>query len=265
MPFLKVFAAISIFFGGLLVFTTFTSTPTFSQETNASLGMTNYYQVAEDVSEGDIVVVENDQIIKKSSHEYEKLIFGVVNNEPAISVNPGVEGLTPIASQGVVKVRVTNTNGEILRGDYITTSNIPGVGMKMRKDSYSIGLVQEDLKEVDENNIGMVFVEVNPGYVNLDQNLEKDRTFFKRLFAPSGNNPEANLGPFRYVIGGGIMLATLVFVILSIRKISRQAMVSVGRNPLASKVIFLSVLLNVIVTFVIAALGFALGYIVFTY
>ncbi len=58
-----------------------------------------------------------------------------------------------ICSLGEGRVLVTNINGEIEAGDYITTSEIPGYGMRQDDDllhSYTLGKAIED---VDWSNV----------------------------------------------------------------------------------------------------------------
>lgn len=67
-------------------------------------------------------------------------------------------GNVKVALVGRVPVRVT---GPVQAGDYLTTSNIPGVAMAMTQPGPSIGIALEDFDGVGE---GKVVTVIQPGY-----------------------------------------------------------------------------------------------------
>ncbi|MDQ5981321.1 MAG: hypothetical protein QG570_68, partial [Patescibacteria group bacterium] len=77
----------------------------------------------------------------------------------------------------------------------------------------------------------------------------------------SGGNTSYSLP--RYILGGLIALAALVFLVLNIKKIAQQGLASIGRNPLANKMIIFSVIINLTITLVVTLLGIGLAYLVF--
>jgi hypothetical protein len=98
--------------------------------------------VAENVIAGDIVEINDKGIAVKSSRPYSKAMIGVISEKPSMILAGGesVGGRrAPLALAGIVLVRVTNANGAIEIGDYITSSNISGVGMKATESGYVVG------------------------------------------------------------------------------------------------------------------------------
>lgn len=67
--------------------------------------------------------------------------LGIVSTKPG-QVIGDVDGIgkpLPVALSGRVPVKVTLKNGDINPGDYIATSDIPGVGMKATEPGRVIG------------------------------------------------------------------------------------------------------------------------------
>jgi len=115
-------------------------------------------------------------LIEKTSKPYDPQMIGVISVDPAIILGEkGKENLRAVALVGRVPVKVTTKNGEIKTGDYITSSDIPGVGMKATKPGRVIGIALESYSGPPDE-IGWVTVFMNPhfalGSVNDDGDLE---------------------------------------------------------------------------------------------
>jgi hypothetical protein len=78
--------------------------------------------------------------------------------------------LVPVALAGRVPVKVTSLNGAIKPGDYITTSAIPGWGMKADRAGPVIGRALTGFEAPPEqlNRMGVVIMFVQNGYYNGD-------------------------------------------------------------------------------------------------
>jgi hypothetical protein len=83
-----------------------------------------------------------------SSRAYDRTVAGVVSG--AAGVKPGLlmgqrntpaDGRHPVALTGRVYVRCTSVNGSIEPGDLLTTSDIPGLAMKVTDHSRAHGAV----------------------------------------------------------------------------------------------------------------------------
>jgi hypothetical protein len=102
-----------------------------------------YYSVDNDAVAWDIVSLTGDGVsqVEKSGRAYDSRALGVISTKPGLvmgeadgSGKPVIVGLA-----GRVPVKVTTKNGIIKPGDYITTSDIPGVGMKATEAGRVIG------------------------------------------------------------------------------------------------------------------------------
>ena len=114
---------------------------------------------------GDLVSAAGGADVRKSSRPYEPNLLGVIATDPAIflQLRSGVmdgEALLSnpksVALAGRVPVNVTNENGPIQVGDYITSSSTPGFGMKATRAGPVVGMALDSFDGVT----GQVLVRV---------------------------------------------------------------------------------------------------------
>lgn len=129
------------------------------------------YHSSETLEAGDVVMLDSTQagFIKKSEQAYDKKLIGIISSTPAVRISED-GGITlskgnnekssdgyPVALTGRVPVKVSNENGAIAIGDYLTSSSVPGVAMKAIKPGKVIGQALEEYNEVKIGKI-KVFV-----------------------------------------------------------------------------------------------------------
>lgn len=104
--------------------------------------------------------------MKKSVAPYDHNVLGVISTNPGMVIgsvaSEGVKAL-PVALSGRVPVKVSAENGEILAGDYLTTSSMPGVAMKATKAGAIIGTAMTGF---NGEEVGEVLVFVKNGVSN---------------------------------------------------------------------------------------------------
>lgn len=90
------------------------------------------YAMGEDVrpSAGDVVVVDQTGLVRKSSKAHSPFVVGVVSTKPAHVLRNMIKDSVPVALSGIVPCKVTNENGVIRPGDLLVTSSTPGHAMK---------------------------------------------------------------------------------------------------------------------------------------
>ncbi len=113
------------------------------------------YQSDGSVGVGEIVALARQvNVVTKSKTAYQQGMIGVYSASPALLVGGqtvlgGAGNLTdnkiPVALAGRVPVKVSDENGPIQAGDYLTSSSIPGVAMKATKPGPVIGQALEGL------------------------------------------------------------------------------------------------------------------------
>lgn len=121
------------------------------------------------VEPGTLMVIDpaNPGKLMISTDAYDAKVAGIVSG--ANGVNPGIklgqdgvmDGDLPIAMTGRVYVKCSTENGEIMPGDRLTTSSIPGHAMKATDSDRSDGAVIGKAMTSIDSETGMVLVLVN--------------------------------------------------------------------------------------------------------
>lgn len=99
-------------------------------------------------SNGEIISSSNCKISGEyylCNKSYDLNIIGTYFFVDSIKVNPRLNEF-PLKTSGVTYVKFNSENGEIKQGDPITSSSIPGVGMKATEKGIILGVALEDAK-----------------------------------------------------------------------------------------------------------------------
>ena len=117
---------------------------------------------------GDIIINTADGLVR-SNLSYQSSILGVLTSEPVAVFKADTETEKPVATGGVVVVNVTPENGEVQKGDFVTSSTSPGKGMKATSSGYVLGMA------VSQTSGGKVNVAVRVEYaeINSPQTLKR--------------------------------------------------------------------------------------------
>jgi hypothetical protein len=250
---------IPIIFLGLFALLLFIVSPVKAE--NMSLGTAMSISLADKNSnEGDIIVATS-QGYKKATQAYDPLMFGVVSKNPAVYLeDANIPNSTAIITSGKAYIRVSTINGPIKTGDYITSSTLTGIGQKATENGYSIGSAEENYLEKDPKKIGKVLVTLNPHFVQLTNNLT--RNFFEGIKLGMASSLLTPLGALRYIVSGFLAILSFYMGFRYFGHTSRTGVEAIGRNPLATKAILLSIVMNVSITVAIMFFGVAIAYII---
>ena len=128
-----------------------------------------YYTKDKSVSPGDVVQADGSLRagVKKTDKPYSQGTLGVVSTEPGYVLGDPKDALNTqgkavlLALNGRVPVKISNENGPVKAGDYLTASSKPGVAMKATKPGQMIGTALED-STYSPSGIGVVNVFINP-------------------------------------------------------------------------------------------------------
>lgn len=102
----------------------------------------------ESLTAGEIVSSEDNNVgvVRRTSQPYDDKALGIVATQPGIVIGPQEDNSYPIALSGRVPVKVAlKPNEKIKSGDRITSSSIPGHGMKAVAAGRVVGVALEDV------------------------------------------------------------------------------------------------------------------------
>jgi F0F1-type ATP synthase membrane subunit c/vacuolar-type H+-ATPase subunit K len=242
--------------------------PNTSYGQELSIGISKFIPVSEQVEDGDIISI-NDNLYTKSIKEYDIGTIGVVTLNPAIEINDtsynGNEGRYPVLSSGNALVKVVKYNGDIKKGDLLTTSNIPGVAMKSLRPGFVVGIAEEDFpSNVGNDEVHKIKATIHLHYsYSGDEEGSPDKLAFTDIFAITKlleyQSPSAIL---KYLFAAFVIIVSIIFGYFTFARIASRGIEAVGRNPLASKAINVSIVVNVAITITIVIAGLALGYLI---
>lgn len=241
----------------ITLFAIFSAAPVFAQQ-SLSNGAAIGVDVSDKVADGDIITSSSNGY-KLSTSAYDPQVFGIVSFKPALYFrNTTDKNNVPVVSSGQVQIRVSSVNGNITKGDFITSSKIPGVGEKATENGYVLGRANQSYASNDSKKTGLILMTMQPHFAQLTNDIVHN-TFntFQLGINESFNSP---LGVVRYFVAGGITILSFLFGFRFFARASNRGVEAIGRNPLAKQAILLSILINTIITVTIMFFGVAISY-----
>jgi F0F1-type ATP synthase membrane subunit c/vacuolar-type H+-ATPase subunit K len=250
----------ALFLSGVLFLVT--AGPSFAQNSQKlSSGVATMIEIGDrNVSDGDIITFTNAGY-KKSTTAYDSHVFGVVTDNPQIVLeNPSSKNSHAVISIGKSYVKVTTDNGPINPGDQITTSRLTGIGQKATRDGYVLGTAMESYSAKNPKQIGKIYVVLNIGFnsratsasTNLIQNLKL-----------AISSPEISpVNSLRYFLSAGIVIIAFIFGVAFFGRISASSLEAIGRNPLATRQIMITMIFNLTLAITIILIGIAIAYLI---
>jgi hypothetical protein len=212
-----------------------------------------------EVKIGDIVSQTQEGIFR-SKIPYDKNMIGVVGENPILVFGKPTTTTLPVVTFGETLVRVSNVNGEIKRGDFITSSEKPGVGQKATKDGYVLGRALEDFNQEE----GLIKVSINIQYQYLSPTGFPVSGILSKIWELLGrpeNFPVFLRYVFAVILGGGSFFAGFFFFVKSLR----EGLEAIGRNPLAKRSIQIGMIINLVAILLLTLAGLALAFFVILY
>ncbi len=239
------------------------------------------------VAEGDVVSYDPERRRYVRSNEvHDKNIFGVVALDPALLITDNVveDDMVPLLRFGEARVRVSAEAGEVRPGDYLTSSNVPGVAVRadtsvpgfvlgIALDAYpGVGLVEEFVLHNGSNvSIGRIPVSLRIGAYTPEMDVA---TGTNTLLAGTGDMeksvpvvPEGKsiLDLLRYLIAAAVALGALFVALRNFGGSLSESIASVGRNPLAKTYILSMMFWNSMLIILICMVGFGIGAFIIMY
>lgn len=216
----------------------------------------------EQTQEGDILIYTAENGITRAIIPYDINIFGVRHDSPLAVFRRVDKTGSAIVRSGITQVNVTTINGEIKAGDHITSSQIPGFGMKADISGYVLGIALNSFSEQDGSDFqygektvkaGRIPVAVKIEYAELTspRSLNNLFSYLGTSFLQSVNDPRGLSQAIKYIFAGLIVLVAIAFSMIILTRSVPKAIEAIGRNPLARRTIMLSIVLNIFIVIAI--------------
>jgi len=238
-------------------------TPNFANnEGAATLGVARMTEVKDkNVKDGAILSAAGDGPAVLSTIPYDGHVIGVVSRDAAIILSTkATQNGVPTISNGTVYILVSSQDGQIKKGDLLTTSTIPGVAVKAAKDGYVLGTALEDAAETDPKKEDKIAVNLDLHYFNSKPTFPGSLTdIFKIALLPTKESPTAL---FKYIVAAMVVLGSFVLGFMTFGRTAAKGVEALGRNPAASKIIHLGIIFNVGIVVVIVLSGLTVAFLI---
>jgi F0F1-type ATP synthase membrane subunit c/vacuolar-type H+-ATPase subunit K len=212
------------------------------------------------VESGDIICSYEDGF-KKCVIEYDSSLYGVIADTASVAVeDTELENSRLLLTNGVATVRVSAIGGNISEGNFITTSEIAGIGKRAKRNGYVLGTAMEDFSSDNSDEIGTIQVAIN---IHPASGLTAPGSNILRYIREGVTVPVLEpVESLRYILAVLIILIAFTLGMVYFGKSSRAGIDAIGRNPLARRTIQLTVILNIGLTIVIVLVGLGIAYLI---
>ena len=236
--------------------------------------ITTGYGTSSDVQVGMIVGLSKTDSTKIEAINADNVTdaFGVVVNNNDSPLTLSAEGQKVyVATGGSFDVLVSDQNGSIRAGDYITVSAVNGIGMRADEfESVIIGQATQAFEGSSSpsflsiaqvsNNTGKV-QSINIGKIQVNVGVAKNPLAKNVTDAPEILRRAGQTIAGRSVTAPRLYVAVILLVIITdiaasvIYSAVRSGFISIGRNPLSKRLIFRGIFQMVLVALIILFAG----------
>jgi len=179
-----------------------------------------------------------------------------------------------VASSGNYGILVSNQDGSVKAGDYLTMSSLPGIAMKAANDQAEIiGRAGGDFDGVN-NTLSTVSLKVSSGHstnvaigqvpvsVRLGPNPLYQKSNLPGFLSRAASNVSNKPGSIRIYLSAAVLLATLLISGVMFYGGVRSSITAIGRNPLAKREINRNLVQSVAAGLVIFLAGILAAYLI---
>ena len=221
---------------------------------------TSILDIVGEAKTGQIVTHESDSYtLANEPFDYD-IVGVIVENSSLALVDTANQNAKLVMQKGEAEILASNTLGDIKKGDYITSSNTPGIGQKADKNGFVVGRALEDLTVDPQTNTGTVWSTIEPKYTYINNTMKTNLLDALRSGSLSPLlNPVESL---RYILAALIVAATFIIGFSTFGKSSSRTIEALGRNPLAQRSIKTAMIFNMILAFGVMLIGLALAYLI---
>lgn len=239
-------------------------------------GSVQGYGAERALDNGTIVTLsdKDSRQVEVAEQSNEQNIFGVTVDRKQVPLtvsNDKLKNEVYIAVSGTYNVLVSDQNGSIVAGDYITLSSVDGIGMKAETkqktvlgraagsfDGKNSNLGKTTLKDASGKDHQTVKFGLIPVTINVQRNPNIKSTkselpdFLQRL---GQEVAQKQVSPVRIYLSMAITATSIITAIVMLYVGVRTGVISIGRNPLSKKSIFRALLETILTSLLILIIG----------
>ena len=217
---------------------------------------------------------EQDGVVEPASKATIDDLLGVVvgGSDSVFAVTSG-ESNVQVVTSGLTNLLVTDENGDIEQGDFVTVSEINGIGMKAdREHSKIIGTAQADFSdpsvrtvETEDGERRDAAVARIPVVIQVGGNpqaAEEDTPLPGVLQGFANELAGEPVAPARIIIALAVISGGIVGSMVLLYGAVSSTIISIGRNPLSDKSIYAGLARMVVISLGIILFSVALGYLI---
>lgn len=219
------------------------------------------------VQDGQIVSINHGQY-ELSNHPYDQNVFGIIDLTPDLTLDTteNDQNKYPVVTSGQAYVLVSTQNGNIQVGDWITTSEQAGIGVKADR-TYGPVVGQALAEYADTQAPGLVLATVNIGQnrSSLDNPsiIDSINALLLELLRITGSvATDRAFDMLRYIIAAFVVIISIIFAYITFGKVARTGVEASGRNPLAKNLILTGMIFNLMLAGVIIISGIIVAYLI---
>lgn len=215
-------------------------------------------------------------VVESTTLSSQSDLLGVVGNRPLIAIDSGGQRVQVVVT-GLAPVLVSDINGDVKTGDYITASPIKGVGMKATGAGLVVGTAQGNLRQASTTphsvkdktgkaqtvKIGLIQAQINVRYFAARQDKLKPLlpSFLLTLGSTIAGKDVSGL---RVIVGLLVLLLGFLTVAVMMQAAIRSGIIAIGRNPMAHTDLRRSLIDVAVTALSILVLSILLIYIILT-
>lgn len=244
---------------------------------HAVTSISQSYTTTDQLSAGTIVSINSgasNRVTAAVAGNTDSLLGVVISADTSLlSLSNGSTNQVQVATSGIIPVFVSDMNGPINKGDFITVSPIKGVGTKATHSMQTLGIAQGPVSNASVQSytaqdgskhsvtIGEVPVLINVSYYTVQTDSSIIPAAVQNAANAFAGKPVSTLP---ILVSAAIFIITIVVVASIIYSMVRSSIISVGRNPMAQSAVYRNVIQLSALVVVILAVGLTSIYLILT-
>jgi len=239
------------------------------------------YAAETPLSDGTIVQLAgtNSNTVKIATNSNLQNMFGVTVDPSQLLVtssNSALQNEVYVAVSGTYNVLVSTEGGSIAVGDYLTLSSIDGVAMKSSTaqttvfgraaeafDGKGVTLGSMSLETTSGTANGTVILGSIPVTIDIEHNpnVKSTKENLPQLLQRLGEQiAEKQVSPVRIYLSMAITAASIITAIVLLYAGVRNAIISIGRNPMSKRSVFRALIEVILTSILILVIGISAVY-----